>query len=75
MAKKQQTFYPSNETADQIAELARLWGMPEERFNTPVIAKAIEAAYREEMNKQAVCPDCGRKMQYHSMPQWFCSCD
>jgi hypothetical protein len=42
---KQATVMLSARTTSQIAELAKLWGEPKERHNTPVITRCVELVW------------------------------
>jgi hypothetical protein len=42
---KQISIQITDETARQIEKLARRWGLPRERHNTPVIERAIATMY------------------------------
>lgn len=46
---KQISIQITEETARQIAKLAKLWGLPAERHNTPVIERAIATIYMLEI--------------------------
>jgi len=54
---KQISIQITDETARQMAKLAKLWGLPPERHNTPVIERAIatifmlEIGYEEYQNR------------------------
>jgi hypothetical protein len=54
---KQISIQITEETARQIAALARHWGLPQERHNTPVIERAVatifmlEIGYEEYMRR------------------------
>jgi hypothetical protein len=41
-----------SETRRQIAQLAACWGEPEQRHNTPVIARCVERAHAAELLKR-----------------------
>lgn len=47
--KPQQSVQLSAVTRKQMRELARLWGMPEQRHATAVIRRAIEIAYQQQI--------------------------
>jgi hypothetical protein len=42
---KQISIQITDETARQMAKLAKRWGLPPERHNTPVIERAIATMY------------------------------
>lgn len=42
---RQATVRLSERTSKQIEELARLWGEPKERHNTPVITRCVELVW------------------------------
>lgn len=46
---KQISIQITEETARQIARLAKLWGLPSERHNTPVIERAIATVFMLEI--------------------------
>lgn len=46
---KQISIQITEETARQMAALARHWGLPRERHNTPVIERAIATIYMFEI--------------------------
>jgi hypothetical protein len=46
---KQISIQITDETARQIAGLAELWGLPQQRHNTPVIERAVAAVYLLEI--------------------------
>jgi hypothetical protein len=46
---KQISIQITDETARQIAALARHWGLPRERHNTPVIERAIATIFMFEI--------------------------
>jgi hypothetical protein len=46
---KQISIQITDETARQMARLARRWGLPPERHNTPVIERAIAAIFMLEI--------------------------
>ena len=45
---KQISIQLDAETIRQIADLARWWGLPPVKHNTPVISRAVERAHRDE---------------------------
>lgn len=49
---KQLSFQITDETARQIAELAKQWGLRGKRYNTPVIERCIERVYQQEIAKR-----------------------
>lgn len=57
MKRKQISVYVTDETARQIAELARLWGLPDQRHNTPIIEKSIERIYQQEVEMRSKAQD------------------
>ena len=46
---KQISIQITDETARQMARLAKLWGLPPERHNTPVIERAIATIFMLEI--------------------------
>jgi hypothetical protein len=46
---KQISIQITDETARQIARLAKRWGLPQERHNTPVIERAIATIFMLEV--------------------------
>jgi len=46
---KQISIQITDETARQMARLAKLWGLPPERHNTPVIERAIATVFMVEI--------------------------
>lgn len=46
---KQISIQITEETARQIARLAKLWGLPAERHNTPVIERAVATVFMLEI--------------------------
>jgi hypothetical protein len=46
---KQISIQITNETARQMEKLAKRWGLPRERHNTPVIERAIATIYMLEI--------------------------
>jgi hypothetical protein len=46
---KQISIQITDETARQMEKLARRWGLPPERHNTPVIERAIATSYLLEI--------------------------
>lgn len=46
---KQISIQITDETARQMAQLARRWGLPRERHNTPVIERAIATMFMLEI--------------------------
>ena len=46
---KQISIQITDETARQMARLARRWGLPPERHNTPVIERAIASIFMLEI--------------------------
>jgi hypothetical protein len=46
---KQISIQSTDETARQMARLARRWGLPPERHNTPVIERAIASIFMLEI--------------------------
>ena len=51
MPRKQISLQLSDMTQEKIAALAKYWGFPPVRHNTPVIAEAIDRVYRNEKEK------------------------
>ena len=58
---KQISIQISEEAARQIAALARLWGLPEQRHNTPVIERCVERVYQQIVNGAEVEPPPHRR--------------
>jgi hypothetical protein len=46
---KQISIHITDETARQMAALAKLWGLPQTRLNTSVIERAIAAVFMFEI--------------------------
>ncbi|MEO8396834.1 MAG: hypothetical protein ABI700_27820 [Chloroflexota bacterium] len=46
---KQISIQVTDETARQMEKLAKRWGLPPERHNTPVIERAISTSYLLEI--------------------------
>ncbi len=46
---KQISIQITDETARQVSRLAKLWGLPPERHNTPVIERAIATIFMLEI--------------------------
>lgn len=46
---KQISIQITDETARQLTALAKLWGLPQMRHNTPVIERAIAAVFMFEI--------------------------
>ncbi len=74
---KQISIQITEETARQMAKLAKLWGLPTERHNTPVIERTIATLYMleigyheytsrlEEMRRAGDKPMSIKEMQEH----------
>ena len=49
---KQSSINLSDESRRQIQQLAEMWGMPSQRYSTPVIVASVERAYAVEMARR-----------------------